>query len=177
ALHRGDVVRAQVYEREAVIPRQGAVTSDDDPQIAAAERLVAGHREGEVDRLGVGRVQRAGRGAACARFEPGEERVLGRRVVLVRARDPGVAIAVDNGVEGLRGKAGAGLDGMGAEVVAGDGVVAVVRGPDRGGRDRDRAGLDPYGYDQCGLAVARVESEEPVRDDVRVRRGRRGEGH
>jgi len=141
-----DLVGAQVDARDAVVSEQGAVAADDHPQIAAAERLVAGHREGEVDRLGVRRVQRARGSAAGARFEPGEERVLRRCVVLVRARDPGVAVPVDNGVEGLRGKAGAGLDGVGAEVVAGDRVVAVVRGPDRGGRDHDRAGLDPYRY-------------------------------
>ena len=48
----GDFVSAEVDERDAVISWQGAVASDDHPEVAGAERLVAGHREREVRSYG-----------------------------------------------------------------------------------------------------------------------------
>ena len=129
--------------------------------------------------MDVRRVDRARGGAAGTCLEPGEERVPHRELVVAqivtRTRDPGVVVPVDSGVEGLSGEPGASLDCMGAEVVAGDGVVAVVRGPDRGGCYRDRAGLDPDRYHQCGFAGLRVQPDEAVRDDVWCRCGGGGE--
>lgn len=82
AFHRGDLVGAQVDEREAVVSRQGIVASDNHPQVPGAERLVGGRREGKVDRLDVGRVQGA-RGGAIA--DPGKRRVLrGARLTFSR---------------------------------------------------------------------------------------------